>query len=391
MKPFPKSLILLLVIYLSFISIGLPDGVLGVAWPIMHIQFSQPIQAASWIVLIVLPLSAVSSILATRVGTHIGYGSVTAGSALLTAISLIGIGWSNSFGGLVLFSLGLGIGQGAVDALLNDYVAKHYSARHMSWLHGFWGVGATFGPSLMALTLASGAVWNQGYFRLGGLQLGIAVILGVSISLWDKPQNLTSSSPKQHGRFKPRMLYGMSFYFLYVGSELGVGLWTSTALVVGRAMTPAQAGAYVGLYYGSIMAGRFLIGSIANRLSQHTLIRGGLILSALGVLGMIAVSDPIALGVSLMLTGAGFAPLYPAMMHETPKRYTPQDAGLAVGLQIGFSYVGATLVTNLLGRIMDMGHVSALYPIILGLILLMLILVEAYRTAAQNAITRNML
>lgn len=391
MKPSLKPLVLLLVIYLSFISIGLPDGVLGVAWPLMHVQFEQPIQAASWIILIVLPLSAISSILATRVGARIGYGSVTAGSALLTAISLIGIGWSNSFGGLVLFSLGLGIGQGAVDALLNDYVAKHYSARHMSWLHGFWGVGATFGPSLMALTLASGAVWNTGYFRLGSIQLGIALILMLSFTLWESSSKASATTEKKHGKFKPRMLYGMSFYFLYVGSELGVGLWTSTAFVVGRGMSPAQAGAYVGLYYGSIMTGRFLIGAIANRIAQHTLMRSGLILSALGVIGLIVLQDPILLGGCLMLVGLGFAPLYPAMMHETPKRYTPQDAGLAVGLQIGFSYLGGTAITNLLGQLMDLGWVSALYPMILGLILVMLTIVEAYRKSAQIALARNML
>jgi fucose permease len=357
----------------------------------MQVQFNQPIEAASWIVLIVLPLSALSSIMATRVGSKIGYGTVTTGSALLTAASLIGIGWSNSFGGLVLFSLGLGIGQGAVDALLNDYVAKHYSARHMSWLHGFWGVGATFGPTLMAITLASQTVWNQGYFRLGALQLVIALILGLSITLWDTSSAVPHHTKKQAGRFKPRMLYGMAFYFLYVGAELGIGLWTSTAFVVGRAMSPAQAGAYVGLYYGSIMAGRFLIGAIANRIGQHTLIRGGLVLSGLGVLGLIVLKHPILLGIALSMVGLGFAPLYPAMMHETPKRYTPQDAGLAVGLQIGFSYLGGTLITNLLGRLMDLGLVSWLYPAALSLIVMMMLVAESYRKASQIAQQRNML
>jgi fucose permease len=291
----------------------------------------------------------------------------------------------------VLFSLGLGIGQGAVDALLNDYVAKHYSARHMSWLHGFWGVGATFGPTLMAITLASGTVWNHGYFRIGALQLIIALILVLSFALWDTPSTSNRNTNRQSGRFKPRMLFGMAFYFLYVGTELGVGLWTSTAFVVGRGMSPAQAGVYVGLYYGSIMAGRFLIGAIANRIPQHTLIRGGLSLSALGVLGLITINDPLLLGVSLVLVGVGFAPLYPAMMHETPKRYTPHDAGLAVGLQIGCSYLGGTLITNLLGRLLDLGLVSWLYPAILCLILTMVIVAETYRKAAQTAIERNVL
>lgn len=243
----------------------------------------------------------------------------------------------------------------------------------------------------MALTLASGAVWNTGYFRLGSIQLGIALILMLSFTLWESSTKTSATSEKKHGKFKPRMLYGMSFYFLYVGSELGVGLWTSTAFVVGRGMTPAQAGAYVGLYYGSIMAGRFLIGAIANRIPQHTLMRSGLILAALGVLGLIVLQDPLLLGACLMLVGLGFAPLYPAMMHETPKRYTPQDAGLAVGLQIGFSYLGGTAITNLLGQLMDLGFVSALYPIILALILVMLVIVEAFRKAAQIAVARNML
>ena len=246
-----KQLILLLVIYLSFISLGLPDGSLGVAWPLMRAEFRMPIQAAGWVILITLPLSALSSIFSTRVGQAWGYGKVTTGSAILTALSLIGIALSRSYIGLILFSIGLGIGQGAVDALLNYYVAHHYSSRHMTWLHGFWGVGATLGPTIFTFSLALTHNWTQGYLNIGLLQLCIGIILFLTIGFWDqKTETEETQTHQEKGRFEARMWYGLVFYFLYVGCEMCVGLWTNTYLIESVGIDPTVSGLFVAGYYG---------------------------------------------------------------------------------------------------------------------------------------------
>jgi len=171
--------------------------------------------------------------MSTRVGQRFGYGKVTTGSALLTAISLIGIALTRSYPGLIFFSIGLGIGQGAVDALLNFYVAHHYSSRHMTWLHGFWGVGATLGPTIFTFSLALSHQWTQGYMNIGLFQLLIGLVLLLTIGLWDqKSESDIKETSKEKGRFEPRMIYGLAFFFLYVGVELCVGLWTNTYRVI---------------------------------------------------------------------------------------------------------------------------------------------------------------
>jgi MFS family permease len=179
-----KNRILLSIIYLSFISLGLPDGSLGISWPLMRIDFNQPIEAAGLIILITLPLSALSSIYSHKLSHRLGIGKVTFLSALLTASSLLGIGFSKNYTMLVLFSIGLGLGQGAVDSLLNSYVAKHYSSRHMTWLHGFWGVGATLGPTIMTTVLKYNYSFSTAYKSLSTLQYLIAFILFLSLSFW---------------------------------------------------------------------------------------------------------------------------------------------------------------------------------------------------------------
>jgi fucose permease len=380
-----KQLILLLVIYLSFISLGLPDGSLGVAWPLMRVEFTMPLQAAAWVVLVTLPLSAFSSVMSTKVGARFGYGKVTTGSALLTAFSLIGIALSRSYFGLLFFGIGLGIGQGAVDALLNFYVAHHYSSRHMTWLHGFWGVGATLGPTIFAFSLARSGNWTSGYINIGLLQIFIGIILLLTIGFWDQKAEVKAVEEKpEKGKFEPRMIYGLSFYFLYVGAEFGVGLWTNSYLVESLHIDPKISGLFVAGYYAAIMSGRFLSGIISNKLGNQNMIRLGLSIAILG-LGILSLKPNAELTrVALILTGLGFAPLYPSMMHETPKRFTVSNGALLIGLQVGVSYVGGTLITNLLGQWFAWTSIDWLYPIILSLNLLMMIVSEFYKRSSKQ-------
>lgn len=372
-----RNRILLSIIYLSFISLGLPDGSLGISWPLMRLDFNQPIESAGLIILITLPLSALSSIYSHKLSNKLGIGKVTFLSALLTASSLLGIGFSQNYTMLVFFSIGLGLGQGAVDSLLNSYVAKHYSSRHMTWLHGFWGVGATLGPTIMTTVLKFEYTWSLAYFSLSTLQYIIAFILFLSLGFWLNDVNNTSQS-KNKVQFDYRMLYGIALFFLYVGIELSVGLWTNSYLVEEIGLLPSVSGYIVASYYASIMSGRFLSGFISNRLGNRNMIRLGLILSGIGSLLLILFRDINMIRLSLILIGLGFAPLYPSMMHETPKRFLSEQANILISYQVGIAYIGGTIISTGLGYLFKPFGLSILYPIIMCFILLMVIISEIY-------------
>ncbi|MHB8096830.1 MAG: MFS transporter [Erysipelotrichaceae bacterium] len=372
-----RNRILLSIIYLSFISLGLPDGSLGISWPLMRLDFNQPIEAAGLIILITLPLSALSSIYSHKLSNKLGIGKVTFLSALLTASSLLGIGFSKNYTMLVFFSIGLGLGQGAVDSLLNSYVAKHYSSRHMTWLHGFWGVGATLGPTIMTTVLKFEYTWSLAYFSLSTLQYIIAFILFLSLGFWLNDTNNTSQS-KNRVQFDYRMLYGIALFFLYVGIELSVGLWTNSYLVEEIGLLPSVSGYIVASYYASIMSGRFLSGFISNRLGNRNMIRLGLILSGIGSLLLILFRDLNLIRLSLILIGLGFAPLYPSMMHETPKRFISEQANMLISYQVGIAYIGGTIISTGLGYLFKPFGLSILYPIIMCFILVMVIISEIY-------------
>jgi fucose permease len=372
-------IVLLILIYVSFISLGLPDGLLGVGWPIMREDFNQSLQAAGLVILIMMPLSTLSSMNAARLKQRFGVGPVAFGSALLTAISLLGIGFSASFEGLLLFSIGLGIGQGAVDALLNDVVAQNFASKHMSWLHGFWGVGATLGPGLMTFALSLNRGWTLGYFMVGTIQLVIAFLLLLSLPLWkklNKHEDGTSSNEK--GSFSKFMIYGMALFFLYVGVELGVGLWSNSVLFSTKGLPIEISGYFVSLYYLMITAGRFISGLLSMKIGNRTMVNGGLIVSFSGLLILSIFQNPWLLGLGMSLTGLGFAPLYPSMMHETAARYSVADAAMAVGYQVGMAYIGGTLISSLLGVILDSIDLNTLYPLISLGVLAMFFIHHAY-------------
>jgi len=372
-----RNRILLSIIYLSFISLGLPDGSLGISWPLMRLDFNQPIEAAGLIILITLPLSALSSIYSHKLSDKLGIGKVTFLSAILTASSLLGIGFSHNFSMLVLFSIGLGLGQGAVDSLLNAYVAKHYSSRHMTWLHGFWGVGATLGPTIMTTILKYDYTWSFAYISLSSLQYFIAFILFLSLGFWlndiSKP-----NIQKVKVSFDPRMIYGVALFFLYVGIELSVGLWTNSYLVEEIGLLPSVSGYFIASYYASIMSGRFLSGLISNRLGNRNMIRLGLFLSGLGTLLLIFIKDIHIIRLSVILIGLGFAPLYPSMMHETPRRFNDEQANILISYQVGIAYIGGTIISTGLGYLFNPLGISILYPIIFSFILFMFIISEVY-------------
>ena len=373
-----KTRILLGIIYLGFISLGLPDGALGIGWPLMRVDFGVPIHYAGFILFITLPLSAVSSLMSAHLGEKYGVGKLAFASALLTSSSLLGISTVQSYLGLILFSIGLGIGQGAVDALLNAYVAKHYNARHMSWLHGCWAVGATIGPALMTRVISTSGAWSMGYLSLGSAQLVIAIILLLSLGFWLHDDPETRNKTKVRSAFDSRMLFGMALFFLYVGAELSIGLWSNSYLIEKMGLAASVSGYLVALYYGSIMVGRFLSGFVAVRLGNRGLIRLGLMIVSGGLIMMFAAEDVIFLRLGMILMGLGLAPLYPAMMHETPRRFKEDLATRLIGYQVGIAYGGGMIITAGLGFLFNVFDLSIFYPLVLVVIVLMIILSELY-------------
>ena len=373
-----KTRILLGIIYLGFISLGLPDGALGIGWPLMRVDFGVPIHYAGFILFITLPLSAVSSLMSAHLGEKYGVGKLAFASALLTSSSLLGISTVQSYLGLILFSIGLGIGQGAVDALLNAYVAKHYNARHMSWLHGCWAVGATIGPALMTRVISTSGAWSMGYLSLGSAQLVIAIILLLSLGFWLHDDPETRNKTKVRSAFDLRMLFGMALFFLYVGAELSIGLWSNSYLIEKMGLAASVSGYLVSLYYASIMVGRFLSGFVAVRLGNRGLIRLGLMIVSGGLIMMFVAEEVMFLRLGMILMGLGLAPLYPAMMHETPRRFKEDLATRLIGYQVGIAYGGGMIITAGLGFLFNVFDLSIFYPLVLVVIVLMIILSELY-------------
>ena len=373
-----KTRILLGIIYLGFISLGLPDGALGIGWPLMRLDFGVPIHYAGFILFITLPLSALSSLMSAHLGEKYGVGKLAFASALLTSSSLLGISTVTSYWGLILFSIGLGIGQGAVDALLNAYVAKHYNARHMSWLHGCWAVGATIGPALMTRVISTSGAWSMGYLSLGSAQFVIAIILLLSLGFWLHDDHETRNKPKTRSAFDSRMLFGMALFFLYVGAELSIGLWSNSYLIEKMGLAASVSGYLVALYYGSIMVGRFLSGFVAVRLGNRGLIRLGLMIVSGGLIMMFVAEDVMFLRLGMILMGLGLAPLYPAMMHETPRRFKEDLATRLIGYQVGIAYGGGMIITAGLGFLFNLFDLSIFYPLVLVVVVLMIVLSEIY-------------
>ena len=373
-----KTRILLGIIYLGFISLGLPDGALGIGWPLMRLDFGVPIHYAGFILFITLPLSALSSLMSAQLGEKFGVGKIAFVSALLTSSSLLGISTVRTYWGLILFSIGLGIGQGAVDALLNAYVAKHFNARHMSWLHACWALGATIGPALMTRVISTSGAWSMGYLSLGSAQLVIAAILLLSLGFWLHDDPVARNKQKIRSAFDKRMLFGMALFFLYVGAELSIGLWSNSFLIEKMGLAASVSGYLVALYYGSIMVGRFLSGFVAVRLGNRGLIRLGLVVVSGGLFMMYVAQDIVFLRLGMILMGLGLAPLYPAMMHETPRRFKEDAATRLIGYQVGIAYGGGMIITAGLGFLFNMFDLSIFYPLVLGVVVLMIILSEIY-------------
>ncbi|MFT3868254.1 MAG: MFS transporter [Nibricoccus sp.] len=352
------SKLLLPVIYLGFISLGLPDGVLGVAWPSMRQTLGLPLGLAGTLLLVVTLLSGVSSFSSGRILARFRTGPVVMASCALTGSALLLISQARGAAWLFAAAVPLGFGAGAVDAGLNAYVARNYSGRHMNWLHACWGIGATCGPVLMTFALTHAIGWRGGYFALGTIQLCLAAIFLFTLGLWAQrspsptvTDPLTTAKPNEPSAKANSEAGWLSatIFALYVAVEATAGLWAYTLLTVGRGLPQSSAGTCVAFYYGSITGGRIVAGLAVERLGNRQIVKLGLGLASVGALLLTCASDARAAGIALALIGVGFAPVYPCLMHEVPKRFATSATFTVIGRQSGAAYIGGATMPALIG------------------------------------------
>lgn len=364
--------LLLIIIYIAFISLGLPDSLLGSAWPVMYKQLDVPISYAGIISMIISAGTIVSSLMSDRVTTKLGAGLVTAISVLMTAVALFGFSISNSFILLCLWAIPYGLGAGGVDAALNNYVALHYASRHMSWLHCFWGVGAAVSPYIMGYCLTAGFGWHSGYRSVAIIQIALTIVLFISLPIWKKKNtngNSDENSTETLGLFNALKIRGVKFilltFFGYCALETTAGLWASSYLVNFRGVDSEIAARFASLFYIGITFGRFLCGFIADKVGDRRLIRLGImvIISGIVLVGMPMVNNITAL-VGLIIIGLGCAPVYPSIIHSTPSNFGEENSQAIIGIQMASAYVGSTFMPPIFGSIAKNINIG-LYPIYL--------------------------
>lgn len=383
--------ILLVLIYLAFIGLGLPDSLLGAAWPQLRIDIGAPLSGAGMVSMIVTAGTIVSSLVSARVIRRFGTGKVTAVSTALTAAALLGYAFAPAYWWLCIMAIPLGLGAGAVDAALNNFVALHYKAHHMSWLHCFWGLGATAGPILLSVFLVRPQRWRTGIRSIGLLQLALVVVLTVSLPLWRKVtekneigSDATSEPVSNREALRLRGLpAALLTFFCYCGAELSCGLWASSFLVASRGVAPAQAAGWVSLYYAGITAGRFFSGFAMHRLTCPAMIRLGGLTSLAGCVMLVLPLPTVFSAVALVLIGLGCAPVYPCMIHETPARFGEANSQTAMGLQMSTAYCGSTLMPPLLGLLAQLVSVTVFPWFLMVLFGLMLVASEVAARLTQ--------
>ena len=369
---------LLAIIYIAFISLGLPDALLGSAWPSMHGALNVPVSYAGIVSMIISAGTIISSLFSDKMNSKLGTGKVTAVSVGLTAVSLLGFSVSKSFLMLCVIAFPYGLGAGAVDAALNNYVALHYKARHMSWLHCMWGVGATIGPYIMGACLTGGFKWNSGYQIIGILQVALTVILIISLPLWRRSNEAAQEGAAQNkmGMGKLLRLPGvkevLTAFFCYCAVEQTAGLWGASYMVMERGLSPQSAAKWASLFYLGITIGRFICGFISMKMSDKAMIRLGQGMIIAGILLLIFPLGNLIMCIGLVVVGLGCAPIYPSIIHETPTNFGAGLSQALIGMQMAFAYVGTTVMPPLFGALAGKMGIW-LYPFYLLIITLLMI------------------
>lgn len=375
-------LFLLSLIYLAFISLGLPDSLLGAGWPVMQQDFNVPVAYMGIVSMIISGGTICSSLMSERMTKRLGTKIVTVTSVFMTAFALFGFSTASRFWMLCLWAIPYGLGAGAIDAALNNYVALHYTSRHMSWLHCFWGIGTIISPYVMSYALTH-SVWNNGYRMVSFIQIGIALILLITLPVWKNNQRKEIAENSGgvlglKGAFKIRGVpYLLTGFFAYCAAEATTMLWASTYLVETRGVSKELAAAFASLFYIGITAGRFAAGLISDKFGDRKMIRLGSMIIFAGILCVLLPFkiDVVALA-GLIIIGIGCAPIYPSIIHSTPSNFGQEHSQAIIGIQMASAYIGSTFIPPLLGLITN--YVSLkIMPLYLAVFFaLMIVMIE---------------
>ena len=390
---------LLLIIYLSFISLGLPDALLGSAWPIMHEELKVPLSYSGSVYMLISCCTILSSLKSESLNRRFGTGKITAFSVLLTALAIFGFSMSRSFYMLLLFAIPYGLGAGSVDAALNHYVALHYSSRHMNWLHCMWGIGASIGPYIMGFVLQRGYSWSKGYFLIGLLQAGLTFLLFLSLGLWKEKEEDMNDLVKAEMHEGEEAKKAMSFreilripgakeciasFFFYCAIEQTIGLWSGSFMVYSLRIDAKLAASLVALFYFGITFGRFLAGIFSAKWKDEELILGGITILFLGITLLFPAGlfsgkrlfgmelRQVFVILSLLFMGLGCAPIYPAIIHSTPYNFGAENTSALIGKQMASAYIGSLSLPPVFG-VLAKNFGTGLFPfyaVVLGIAML---------------------
>ncbi len=373
--------LLLAIIYLAFISLGLPDSLLGAAWPEMHKDLGVSLASAGIITMLISVGTTVSSLFSDRLSKKFSTGIIVTASTALTLLGLLGFSVAPKFWVLCVLAIPYGLGAGSIDAALNNYVALHYTSRDMSWLHCFWGVGTIISPYVMSYALGTSHGWSGGYRMVGALQLLILIILVATLPLWKKVghKSFATAGDNPDGSVTPKKsvgligslkIGGVPFvllgFFGYCGAEATVMLWSSTYFFGTHSITEELAAALGSLFFIGMTVSRFLSGFVANRLGDKMMIRLGLAVSAVGVI-LTAIPNHLPITIAgFLLIGLGYGPIYPSIIHSTPSNFGEENSQAIIGIQMAAAYLGSTFMPPLFGLVAN--HISIrLMPLYLAL------------------------
>ena len=372
--------LLIAIIYLSFFGLGLPDSMLGAAWPTIFAEMDVPVSGAGIISAIIAFGTIISSLASDRVTRKLGASRTTAISVAITALALLGFGISTKFWHLCLISIPYGLGAGSVDAALNNYVSLHFSSKHMNWLHCMWGLGAAVGPTIMGAVLTGGGGWHLGYVIVSIIQIVISTILFISLPIWKKPMKVSAAEAKTTDKpLSFKEIFGirgvkavMVTFFAYCALEVTVTLWASSYLNLEKGIDSDTAALWGSLYVLGITLGRAISGFISIKLNDTQMMRLG---EGIMVGGLILLFLPLPNAFSLIglvIFGIGSAPIYPSIIHSTPARFGETRSQALIGVQMASAYTGTCLMPPLFGLIAN--HISIKwFPLYIGLLTVIMI------------------
>ena len=386
---------LLVIIYISFISLGLPDSLLGSAWPIMQTDLSSSFSIAGYISMTVCAGTIISSLFSNRLIAKFGTGKVTLVSVAMTSLALFGYSFAPNIFILFIMAIPLGLGAGSVDAALNNFVALYYESKHMSWLHCFWGIGATTGPAIMSLFLLGQGGWRKGYMVIAIIQSALVLLLLVTLPLWKKnsKNEMIGDEPKEtvisnrEALKVPYIKLALVSFIFFSATELTTGLWSSSYLVTVRGLAASDAARWAAYFYAGITVGRLISGFLSIKIKSSQLIRIGQLVCVVGAVALILPLPVHFSMLGIILLGLGTAPIYPSMLHETPNRFGADKSGAIMGLQMAFAYIGSTFFPPLFGAIASVTSIKIFPYFLLICILTMLISSELLH---KKLITKHM-